>query len=71
MNEFRKCKTRISIFKQNERKNTQKLDYYPLVGDPCYRYSRLTREKFLKNKACAFLMIKAEKYIREEICKKL
>ena len=31
--------------------------YYPFIGDPCYKYSRGTKEKFFKIPECSFLYL--------------
>lgn len=56
VNQLQKCVSRMTIENnRNSDKKKEKGKYFELVGDPCYKYNRLAKETFLKDKACAFL----------------
>ena len=31
------------------------VNYFSLVGDPCYRFSRIVKERFFNDVSCAYL----------------
>ena len=56
------CNVKEYVSKKNPEKK-----YQPLVGDPCYSYSRLAKETFLRNKYCSFLYLICQATIELEI----
>lgn len=57
---MRKCTNRLS----NKVKYDTKSDY-TLIYDPCYRYSRLAKESFLKNPYCCLALCLASNFLKE------
>lgn len=53
--------------KQKKGVQIKKNEYIPLVGDPCYLFNRLTKERFLKDLSCAFLFLLASDYIKSQL----
>ena len=45
----------MTIENNKNSKKKEKGKYYEVVGDPCYKYNRLAKETFLKDRACALL----------------
>lgn len=41
--------------------------YDPLVGDPCYKFSRSAKERFFENSECAFLFILVKNSVQEKL----
>lgn len=62
-----KCKCRQTVLKKVEENPEYGEKYFSLVGDPCYKFNRLSKERFLNDQNCAFLILKAQNYLREKI----
>ena len=45
-------------------------NYYPLVGDPCYRYCREVKEVFFRNYAASYLFLKVLPECQADLIKK-
>jgi hypothetical protein len=39
-------------------------NYFPLVGDPCYRFNREVKERFFNNVYCAFLFYTSTSHLK-------
>jgi hypothetical protein len=50
--------------KQKSRRFFKK-NYNPTIGNVCYRYSRLSKEKFFKNSYCSYIFLKAVPYLEQ------
>ena len=62
---FKNC---TSKNESKAKKNKKKFkEYIPLVGDPCYNYSREAKERFFKNAECAFLFLLAKEHILKKL----
>ena len=71
ISQLKRCKSRqIAEGKNKNGNKSNKIEYFPLVGDPCYKFSRLTKEVFLKNEYCAFLFVLAQDFLKEKLVKK-
>lgn len=53
----------MNLYNKQRRNEKKESDYFPLIGDPCYKFNRLSKETFLKNKSCAFLFVQANKIL--------
>lgn len=53
--------------KNTKSKRFLKKNYSKLLGNVCYRYSRLSKEKFFLNSVCDFLFRLALPYLRKYI----
>ena len=62
INNFKKCKSKDHT---EEEHGLNDENYIPLVGDPCYRYSRQVKERFFNNQACSYLFLKAVPYLKD------
>lgn len=51
LEEFRVCMSK-DYGKRTDRKN-----YFPLIGDPCYNYSRLAKEEFFRCPHLSFIFL--------------
>ena len=48
-----------------KRKSCEQNNDVFLIFDPCYRYSRLAKERFFRNVYCSFLFVIASRYLKE------
>ena len=58
----------IKITKNNKREGKQKEKeqiYFSLVGDCCYRYSRVAKEAFFNDRVARTLFLKAITYLKQ------
>jgi hypothetical protein len=54
---FHKCRSWDHIKDKNI--DFRNENYFPIVGDPCYRYCREVKEVFFRNWAASYLFLKA------------
>jgi hypothetical protein len=64
---IKKCKT-WDYIKDMPLKDRLKV-YTPLIGDPCYKYSKMAKENFFTNPHLSFLFLKTLPYCLESISK--
>ena len=65
--QFELCVSRTTLNKIKDKVDEDSGLYFPLIGDPCYKYNRYVKERFLKNKSCAFLFLMAQEYLKVEV----
>ena len=46
-------------------------NYFPIVGDICYRYSREAKERFFEDEGCCFLFLKSMSYLQDQAKKEV
>eukprot|EP00347_Sterkiella_histriomuscorum_P023323 403335089 len=66
LEQFKHCMSYDHI-KNTKSKRFMKKNYSKLLGNVCYRYSRLSKEKFFLNKVCNFLFRLAIPYLKKYI----
>ena len=61
---FKNCTSKSNDTGRRKKKGKKAAkQYIPLVGDPCYNYSREAKERFFRNGACAFLFLLAKDHM--------
>ena len=65
---FKNCTSKSNDTGRRKKKGKKAAkQYIPLVGDPCYNYSREAKERFFRNGPCAFLFLLAKDHMETQI----
>ncbi|CDW81741.1 UNKNOWN [Stylonychia lemnae] len=69
LNQFQNCSSYYKITEKTL--NKPFIQYFPIIGDVCYKFNRLSKEAFFKDKACAYIFLHASEYLKKNLYDKL
>ena len=67
IDQLRSCKSSKTSTKKPHTRKSNEVDYFALVGDPCYNYNESKKQSFFQNQICSFLFIIAIPFLKKEV----